>query len=162
MGWRVEREAEVVGGIDAGRPEGFGGGYGRGAAGRLRVVVSNSPRSYREAMAEALRRLRPDFDVRLVEPGALEEELARGVPDVVLCSGASHLVQSRVPFWVDLYPGGSRLTVVGAEGRLTTRPDIGLGELLDFVDRAAGRQPGSRGRGRAGRSRCGNGISGAF
>jgi hypothetical protein len=34
---------------------------------RLRLVVANDPRSYREALATALQRLRPDVEVMVVD-----------------------------------------------------------------------------------------------
>ena len=105
----------------------------------LRVMVSNAPRSYRDAMAATLAQLRPEMEVVVVEPDRIDGELSRLAPDVLLCSGLTPLMEAAVPVWVDLYPGGVRTVVVCEGGRLSTFPDMDLPGLLEILDRTQGR-----------------------
>lgn len=105
----------------------------------LRVMVSNAPRSYRDAMAATLAQLRPEMEVVVVEPDRIDGELSRLAPDVLLCSGLTPLVETAVPVWVDLYPGGVRTAVVCEDGRLSTFPDMDLRGLLELLDRTQSR-----------------------
>jgi len=82
-----------------------------------RVLVANEPRSYRQAIAAALQVVRPDVEVLVVEPELLDDEVAHAESDVVVCSEATQIVRARATVWVDLYPGGGRLSVVCVRGR---------------------------------------------
>lgn len=115
------------GGVPARRPDG-----------RLRVLLANEPRSYRESIAAVFRQLRPDVDVEVAEPEALESSVSRLLPDVAICSRVTGGVRELVPVWVELYPGHSTRSVASERGKRTEYAEIQLGDLLSIVDRAAG------------------------
>ena len=101
-----------------------------------RILLGNEPRAYREALGAALRQHRPEAEVVLVEPAALDTEIAERPPRVVVCSALTSAVATRVPAWVLLYPDGARLVVTCLGGERTTAGDLDLNDLLALVDRA--------------------------
>jgi hypothetical protein len=116
------------------------GGPVRGA--ELRVLLANEPRSYRESIAAVFRQLRPDLEVKVVEPEALESNVARFDPDVAICSRVTGAVKERVPVWVELYPEHAGHSVASEGGRRTEFAEIQLLDLIGILDRAAGADPG--------------------
>lgn len=100
-----------------------------------RVLVANEPRAYREVTAEVLGQLRPDVEFLLVEPGGLESDISRLMPDMVLCDDATPAVRSSVPTWLELYPHGNTTSVFGAGDECSTIENIQLSDILDLVDR---------------------------
>ncbi len=108
----------------------------RHRSGRTLVLIANEPRSYREAVAEAIRQLRPGVEVEIVDPDALEASISRSVPDMVICSRATEAVRSSVPVWVELYPEHAARSVASIGGRREEFAEIQLDDLLSIVDRA--------------------------
>ena len=53
---------------------------------RLRLVVANDPRSYREAIATAIQRLQPDVEVMVVDPADLADQVELWRPHMVISS----------------------------------------------------------------------------
>src|SRR5947199_7579665 len=53
---------------------------------RLRLVVANDPRSYREAIATAIQRLQPDVEVMVVDPADLADQVERWRPHMAISS----------------------------------------------------------------------------
>lgn len=104
----------------------------------LRVLLANEPRSYRESIAAVFRQLRPELHVKVVEPDALESNVARFVPDVAICSRVTGAVRERVPVWVELYPEHAAHAVASEGGRRTEFAEIQLLDLISILDRAAG------------------------
>ena len=100
-----------------------------------RVVVANEPRAYREVTAEVLGHLRPDVEFLLVEPGILEGEVSRLLPDMVVCDEASPAVRSVVTTWLELYPHGNPTSVFGTGDERSTIENIQLSDVLTLVDR---------------------------
>jgi len=88
-------------------------------------------------MAAAIGTLRPEVEVLTGDPEALDLEVERLSPDVVVCSRVTALVERRVSVWVDLYPDGDRLATVSIAGRRTKSDGIQLEDLLSIVDRGA-------------------------
>jgi hypothetical protein len=104
---------------------------------KLRILVANEPRSYREAIAGALQGLRPDAEVLTVEPEELDGEIGRGPSGMVLCSRVTSVVVNGSLAWVELYPGGGPGSRIGVGGlRLTAAGDLALDDLLWIADRA--------------------------
>ncbi len=102
------------------------------------MLLANEPRSYRESIAAVFRQLRPGLQVRVVEPEALETNVARFVPDVAICSRVTGAVRERVPVWVELYPEHAAHSVASEGGRRTEFAEIQLLDLIGILDRAAG------------------------
>ena len=102
----------------------------------MRVLVANEPRSYREVMAGALRRLRPLVEVVVAEPTDLDHEVLLHAPDLVVCSSLTEAVESGVSCWVVLYPGGDSRVEINLSGECSTSPGIDFEGLLSVFDRA--------------------------
>ena len=139
----VQRDQRGAGGAKTGSPaDDAGERTGATSAGRpgeegLRVLVANDPLSYREAMAFAIRMLRPNAEVLVGDPAALDLEVERcGVSDVVVCSHVTPLVKRRVAAWVDLYPDGDRQATIGMGDRRTQTAGLELDDLISVIDRS--------------------------
>ena len=109
------------------------------AASKPRVLLANEPRSYREAIAQVLRTLRPDLAVEETEQVSLDRELRRGVPQLVICSHATPTVQGSAPAWVELYTDEGPISSVVIGKERSTVPGIDLDDILRIVDRAVSR-----------------------
>ena len=103
---------------------------------KMRVLVANDPRVYREVIADGLKELRPLIEVSTAEPDELEREVARLRPHLIICSRSiSTATQARCLAWVVLYPDGEdRADVGGARGRTSLLVGVGVNDLLWVVD----------------------------
>jgi hypothetical protein len=101
----------------------------------VRVLVASDLRSYREAVAAVLRELRPEAEVFEVEAEILDLEVRRLLPDMVVTSKLTRLVESRIPFWVELYPDCESHSVVSVRGRRWRVEDIQITDLVSVIDR---------------------------
>jgi hypothetical protein len=101
---------------------------------RLRLVVANDPRSYREAIAPAIQHLRPDIEVIVVDPADLADQVERWCPHMVISSIPVTRAGESPLCWVVLYPAGKAQVVVTIAGQQTWAHDIDLAELLAVVD----------------------------
>ena len=89
--------------------------------------MPTEPRSYRETIAFALAELRPDTEVRAVEPEDLDGELVHFAPQLVVCSRVTDLLGRQGSAWIELYPDLASETVVSLDGRdRTVYPDMDL------------------------------------
>jgi hypothetical protein len=68
----------------------------------MRILVAVAPKMYRETLAHILRTDRPDDDVRLSDPQALDREAASFRPHLVVCNDNAEEVPEEVsvPSWV--------------------------------------------------------------
>jgi hypothetical protein len=105
-------------------------------AGRPRVLMANEPRAYREGIAAVIGQLRPEVEIRTVEPEAMDGSILRFAPDMVVCSKATDALKGRVPVWVELYPEHGASSVASIGGRTMEYAEIQLPDLLSIVDRA--------------------------
>lgn len=110
-----------------------------GAASKPRILLANEPRSYRQAIAHVLRALRPCVEVEETEQAALDRELRRGVPQLVICSRATPAVQGIAPAWVELYTDNGPLSSVAIGKERSTVPEIELADILLIVDQVLSR-----------------------
>lgn len=101
---------------------------------QARVLVVNEPRSYREAIAEAMRVLRPSVEIMVANPDKLEELIPCFAPDMVICSKVNPVTESNVLIWVELYPEHGSRSVVNVQGRDSEFEQIELSDLLSFLD----------------------------
>ncbi len=102
------------------------------------IVVANEPLSYREVLAGAFRRLRPDLRVVTVEPDELDDHLACGEALLVVHSRASEAVGTRTAAWILLNPGGANWAMISVAGRQTVLTDVQFGDLLEVLEGLAG------------------------
>jgi hypothetical protein len=107
---------------------------------RMRALIANEPRVYREMISDALTRLRPLVEVFCcAEADDLDREAARFRPHLVICSRLTESVRERCPCWVVLYPDGEDRAEVGGSLGVAARllAGVGVAELLSIVDEAA-------------------------
>jgi hypothetical protein len=104
--------------------------------GRPRVLMANEPRAYREGIAAVISQLRPEVEVKTVEPNALDTSIERFSPDMVICSKATDALKGGVRVWVELYPENAAYSVASIGGRRMEYTEIQLPDLLSIVDKA--------------------------
>ena len=123
----------------------------------IRVLVTLSPRMYRQAVALSVQRNRPGLvDVRLAPPEAMEEELESFRPHLLVYNGArgesSHGVVpipeealEAVPHRIEVLYSDGMDARLSADGRITVLRDASTDDLLRAVDageRGGGESPG--------------------
>jgi hypothetical protein len=101
---------------------------------KIRVVVANEPRAYRETLADALRNLCPRAEVILIEPAALHQHVRHFTPHLVLGSELDPEMLTGLVCWIDLYPNEERYAVINIGGERTTVDNLDLAGLLRIVD----------------------------
>jgi hypothetical protein len=98
--------------------------------GARRILVANELTSYRQTIALVLRELHPHIEVFEAEPLALEGEVARLDPDLVICSRVTHAVRQRAANWVELYPECKPHSSFCVGGECGAKRDVQLSDLL--------------------------------
>lgn len=105
-----------------------------------RILVAHELICYREAIAGALRDMRPDVEVFEAEVASLDWEVRWLLPDMVVTSKVTRLVEDRIPVWVELYTDCEPSSVASVRGERVTVEDMQLSDLallIDQVDRPA-------------------------
>jgi hypothetical protein len=97
-----------------------------------RILVANELTSYRQTIAIVLRDVHPDFEVFEAPSEALDEEIARIGPDLVICSRVTYTVRQRVANWVELYPDCMPHSTLCISGECTAKRDVQLSDLLSL------------------------------
>jgi hypothetical protein len=112
----------------------------------IRVLVTLSPRMYRQAVALSIHRNRPGLvDVRIAPPEAMEAQLASFRPHLLVHNDAhGGLVPipaaalEAVPHRLEvLYTNGMDALLSADDGRVTELRDASTEDLLRAVDEAA-------------------------
>lgn len=103
--------------------------------GTVRVLMTNEPRSYREAIALALKMSRSNAEVVIAGPDSLDPEVERFSPRLVICSRVTALVETQVPVWVELYPGHGPNSTVSYGGRRSEIAGMDMEDLIQIFDR---------------------------
>lgn len=99
-----------------------------------RVIVAHELTCYREAIAGALRDMRPGVEVFEAEASRLDREVRWLLPDVVVTSKVTRLVEDRIPVWIELHPDCEPLSIVGVRGERSTLEDVQLSDLVRLID----------------------------
>ena len=97
-------------------------------------------------MAAAVQALRPEIEVTVSDPQALDAEVSRIDPQLVICSDLAEAIRSRLLAWIMLYPDGQNLvtySIAGYERQLFGIDLPGLLSLVDDVVRYFRALPGS-------------------
>jgi hypothetical protein len=100
---------------------------------RMQILLANEPCAYREAITDVLRELRPHIEFDVVEPEALDGEVARLRPHLVVCSKIT-AVMSTLLAWVMLYPEGENRAVISTSGEQVLVDNVGFEDLLSIID----------------------------
>ena len=101
---------------------------------RVRILVANEPRAYRTALAPALQGLRPGAEVTSLEPEAIDREIERLAPDLVICSRATEAVRNMALSWIELHPDGAPQSVISVRGQRSKVPGLDLAGILATID----------------------------
>ena len=102
----------------------------------MRVLVSVSPRMYREAIALSIQRTHPGLEVRLSPPEAAEEELAAFRPHLLIHDDTAPIpeeVLEGIPTRVEMLYSDSMDARVRADGMVSRLRDASTEELLRTV-----------------------------
>ena len=111
------------------------------------VVFAIEPRSYRQAMGEAVQSLRPHVEVVVIDPDTLKAAVARLEPDLVFANRPDAASPPGGPAWVEFRPYEQPPARVRLVGRRWELEEVELEDLLSLVDRTeelvrTGRDPG--------------------
>ncbi len=108
----------------------------RGADIRVLVALEDDYRVYRETIAAVLRVLRPAAEVESTAIEALEEELERFDPQVVICCGGHEGVEppDGRAAWIELSLDPTRPTVVSVGSCSLELTNPRVEELLEVID----------------------------
>ena len=105
------------------------------AVNRQHILVANAPRSYREAIAGAIRHLRPDLTISEVEPDEIAPAMRDLDPGVVILSQDPPVSEHDRALWIVLYGDEAPDAVVRSNGRIYAVANVELDALLSLVDR---------------------------
>ncbi len=100
----------------------------------MRVVLANTPRSYRESLAVVFRRLRPQVSFITVDPIKLDDVVRNENPHLVVCSSLSTVIEKHVRAWIVLAADGQSAAVMHATGELSLVANLDLAGLLALID----------------------------
>src|SRR5215208_6264606 len=106
----------------------------------MRVLVTLSPRMYREALALSIQRQRPGLEVRISPPEVAEEELASFRPHLLIHDDTAHIpeeVLEGIPTRVEMLYSDSMDARVRADGMVSQMRDMSTEDLLRTVAVAA-------------------------
>ncbi len=107
----------------------------------MRVLITLSPRMYREAIALSIHRNRPGLDVRSAPPEDAEQELAGFLPHLLVHNDNATIPEvalTGIPCRVEVLYSDSMNARTHVGGRAEEVGDMGVGGLLGVVDEAAG------------------------
>ena len=103
----------------------------------LRIVVANEPRSYRDSLAVALRCLRAELEIMTAEPADLSAEIARLLPQLVICSWLTSAVEDQVGAWIVLPADRAAPAVISVDGERRVLAEAHLQDLVAVADQLA-------------------------
>jgi hypothetical protein len=95
---------------------------------------------HREAVAQSVRQRRPDFEVRIAPPEAVEEEVRTFEPHLLVRNGTDGIdpvVLADLPCWVEVLYSDSMDAKICVYGRVQKAKGISTEELLRVADEAA-------------------------
>jgi hypothetical protein len=103
----------------------------------MRILVAVAPTMYRQTLAHVIRRDRPEDDVHLVDPQALDREAASFLPHLVVCNDNAPDVgeEVSVPSWVVIryHDHLSASVFLDGQGPRLVQ-DMAIEDLLGVVD----------------------------
>ena len=106
----------------------------------MRILVTITPRMYREAVALYLLQHRPGYEVRSSAPENIEEEVILFAPHLLVrndTDGMEPGVLRRVPCWIEVLYSNGMDARISVDGRVEESPDISTAVLLRVADEAA-------------------------
>jgi hypothetical protein len=108
-----------------------------GADIRVLVAFEDDYRAYRETIVAVLRVLRPGAEVESTTPEALEDELERFNPQVVICSRRNEVETNGSRIWIELPLNPTQPTKISVGGRYSELTNPTVEELLEVIEGSA-------------------------
>ena len=105
-----------------------------GADIRILVALEDDYRAYREVIAASIRILRPHAEVETAALEALEGELERFDPQVVICGGHEDVEVDSRPAWIELSLDPTQPTKISVGARYLERINPGVEALVEVID----------------------------
>ena len=105
----------------------------------MRILIAITPRVYREVLSLSLHQHRPDAEVLLCPPEALDRKIGRFWPHLVVLDyndGVAPDGLSGVLYRVEILLGASMDARISVDGRTQEVKDICTKDLLAVVDEA--------------------------
>jgi hypothetical protein len=97
------------------------------------VAIEDDYRAYRETIVAGIRILHPHAEVKSASLEALEEELERFDPQVVICSSHKDSESKGSRTWIELSLDPTQPTKISAGGSYLERTNPSIGELLEII-----------------------------
>ena len=106
----------------------------------MRVLVANTPRMYREALALSIQRERPTFEVLIAAPKELNGEVERLAPHALVRDddGVETSSPDGVVCWAGIIIDNHLNARISVNGRTSEIYDVSLEEFLAALDEAFG------------------------
>jgi hypothetical protein len=101
---------------------------------KILIAFEDEYRSYRDVIAAAMRILRPCAEVATSDLGALEEELARFDPHLVICSCPRPASSGGVDAWIEISLGLAGPARICIGGHYSEQQNPTLETLLASID----------------------------
>ena len=101
---------------------------------RVLVAFEDDYRAYRDVIAAAIQALRPRTALETAELGALEEQIERFDPQLVVCSRPNTLELHRTAAWVELAMDPIQPTKICVDGHYSERTNPAFDVLLAVID----------------------------
>jgi hypothetical protein len=105
----------------------------------LRILITITPRMYREALALAVHRHRPDLEIRLAPPENALEEAQSFAPHLLVRNDNDVIdpeVLAGVPCWVEVTYTDSMDARINLDGSIQEVSDMAMDGLLAVVEQA--------------------------
>ena len=103
---------------------------------KVRILVANEPRSYRETFTRVIQMLRPHIETIAVNPDALDSEALRLRPDLVVCGRVTPTVETVARCWMELRVEEEKLVSTSKPRKPSGGGEVDLAYLLSFIDRS--------------------------
>ncbi len=104
----------------------------------VRILITVSPLMYREALAAAVHRHRPEFEVRMAPPKDIYKEIGRFNPHLIVRAdndGVDPALLERVPYRVEIMYTDSMNAKIALDGSIEEVSDMTINDLLRVVDK---------------------------
>ena len=104
----------------------------------MRILITITPRMYREALALVVHQRRPDLEVRLAPPENALEEVRNFAPHLLVRNddGTDSEVLAGVPCWVGVIYTDSMDVRINLDGNTEEVSDMAMDGLLAVVEKA--------------------------
>ena len=103
----------------------------------MRILVTVTPTMYRQTLAHVIRRDRPDDEVRLAAPDALDREASSFLPHLIVCNDNAPEVREEVsvPSWIVIrYHDSMSASVFLDEQDTRLVQDMAIEDLLGVIE----------------------------